>query len=97
MPPSPRPDEAALDDMSERPLSAAEIDAMPRVSRCKVVRWSLDLTQEEFAARYRIPLATVQAWETGATEPDSPARAYLEVIAAEPETTARALMGTLAA
>jgi putative transcriptional regulator len=56
-------------------------------------RITLMLTQEEFAARYAIPLGTLRDWEQGRTEPDTPARAYLKVIAAEPDLAARALAG----
>ena len=40
---------------------------------------------EEFAARYHIPLGTLRDWEQGRCEPDQPARAYLTVIAHDPE------------
>ena len=55
---------------------------MPRV---KTLRRALGLTQPEFAARYQIPLGRLRDWEQGRTEPDQPARAYLRVIAREPE------------
>ena len=42
------------------------------------------LTQEEFAARYKIPLGTLRDWEQGRSQPDAPARAYLHVIASDP-------------
>ena len=60
---------------------------MPRV---KTLRRALGLTQQEFAARYRIPLGTLRDWEQGRTEPDQPARAYLRVIARDPEGVRRA-------
>ena len=37
------------------------------------------------------PLGTLRDWEQGRTEPDQPTRAYLHVIAADPEGTRRAL------
>ncbi len=49
------------------------------------------LTQEEFSARFHIPLKTVEDWEQGRSEPDDTARAYLTVIAKDPEAVARAL------
>ena len=55
-------------------------------------RNQLGLTQEEFAARYHIPLGTLRDWEQGRVEPDQPARAYLTVIARDPEGVRRALM-----
>jgi putative transcriptional regulator len=52
---------------------------------------ALALTQEEFAARYHIPLGTLRDWEQGRSEPDQPARAYLTVIARDPKGVERAL------
>jgi putative transcriptional regulator len=59
----------------------------------KTLRRALGLTQQEFAARYQIPLGTLRDWEQGRTEPDQPARAYLTVIAHDPEGARRALQG----
>jgi len=52
---------------------------------------SLTLIQEEFAARFRIPLGTLRDWEQGRSEPDQPAKAYLTVIARDPQGVERAL------
>jgi len=62
-----------------------------RVPRTKTLRRALGLTQEEFAARYNIPLGTLRDWEQGRCEPDQPARAHLAVIAHDPEGVKRAL------
>ena len=51
----------------------------------------MGLTQEEFAARFHIPLGTLRDWEQGRSEPDQPARAYLKVIAGDPAAVTRAL------
>jgi putative transcriptional regulator len=59
----------------------------------KMLRRTLGLTQEAFAARYRIPLGTLRDWEQGRTAPDQPARAYLKVIASNPEWVSIALAG----
>jgi putative transcriptional regulator len=82
---------AARSDPDARLLKRAEFARMKRVPRAKIIRRALGLRQEEFAARYRIPLGTLRDWEQGRSEPDQPARAYLEVIAAEPTRTANAL------
>ena len=74
-------EQAALADPDAQPLSAADLERMPRTPRLRVIRRALDLTQEEFATRYQIPLGTLRDWEQGRTEPDQPARAYLTVIA----------------
>ena len=55
------------------------------------MRRALHLTQEEFAARFRIPLGTLRDWEQGKTEPDQAARAYLTVIARNPKAVTDAL------
>jgi hypothetical protein len=39
-----------------------------------MLRRALRLTQEEFAARYQIPLGTLRDWEQQRAEPDRPAR-----------------------
>jgi putative transcriptional regulator len=55
------------------------------------LRRALAVTQEEFAACIRIPLSTLRDWEQGRSEPDQTARAYLTVIARDPEGVRRAL------
>lgn len=82
----------ALADPDNPPMTEEQIRSAPRMPRVKVIRRALGLTQEEFSARYRIPLGTLRDWEQGRSEPDQPARAYLKVIAVDPEGTAKALV-----
>jgi putative transcriptional regulator len=82
---------AAAADPDARPMTAEELRTARRVPRTKGLRRILGLTQKEFAARYHIPLGTLRDWEQGRTEPDQPARAYLTVIARDPEGVRRAL------
>jgi putative transcriptional regulator len=82
---------AALADPDAQPLTEEDFARMKRVPRIKTLRRALGLTQEEFAARYRIPVGTLRDWEQGRTEPDQPARAYLLAIAGDPEGVWRAL------
>jgi putative transcriptional regulator len=82
---------AAAADPDARPMTPKELRTARRVPRVKTLRCTLGLTQQEFAARYQIPLGTLRDWEQGRTEPDQPARAYLTVIAHDPEGTWRAL------
>jgi putative transcriptional regulator len=49
------------------------------------------MTQEDFAATYRIPVGTLRDWEQGRKFPDAPARAYLTVIAKNPKAVAEFL------
>jgi putative transcriptional regulator len=82
---------AAYADRDARPFTPAELARAKRVPRIKTLRRALRLTQDEFAARYRIPLGTLRDWEQGRSEPDQPTRAYLMVIARDPEGVRRAL------
>jgi putative transcriptional regulator len=85
---------AAAADPDARPMTPEELRTARRVPRVKTLRRALGLTQQGFAARYQIPLGTLRDWEQGRTEPDQPARAYLTVIARDPEGTRRALQGS---
>jgi putative transcriptional regulator len=84
---------AARSDPDALPLTLADISRMKRTPRVKVIRRALGLTQEEFSARYRIPLGTLRDWEQGRATPDQPTQAYLTVIARSPEGVQRALRG----
>jgi putative transcriptional regulator len=82
---------AAAADPDARPMTPEEMSKARRVPRVRTMRRALGMTQEEFATRYHIPLGTLRDWEQGRTEPDQPARAYLRVIAIDPEAVQRAL------
>jgi putative transcriptional regulator len=82
---------AALSDPDAQPITPDQFRVGRRVPRTKTLRRALRLTQEEFAARYHIPLGTLRDWEQGRCDPDQPARAYLTVIAHDPEGVKRAL------
>ena len=82
---------AAARDHENPPLTGARAGQLRPVPRVKTLRRALALTQEEFAARYHIPLGTLRDWEQGRSEPDQPAKAYLTVIARDPEAVERAL------
>src|ERR1700736_6084311 len=76
---------AAAADPDARPMTPEELTKARRVPRVKTLRRALGLTQQEFAARYQIPLGTLRDREQGRTEPAQPARAYLRVMAPAPE------------
>lgn len=84
---------AAMSDPDAQPMTPEQLRAARRVPRTKTLRRAMALTQEEFAARYHIPLGTLRDWEQGRCEPDQPARAYLAVIAHDPAGVERALAG----
>jgi putative transcriptional regulator len=97
---------AALTDEQVHAAALADPDAQPiprgsdeelaklglhRVVNVKKLRERLGLTQEAFAATYRIPIGTLRDWEQRRKLPDAPARAYLTVIARNPEAVAELL------
>jgi putative transcriptional regulator len=88
-------DAAALSDPDNLPFSPQRQARLRRVPQVKVMRRAMGLTQEEFSARFRIPLGTLRDWEQGKTEPDQAARAYLTVIAHDPEAVRRALQSAV--
>ena len=83
--------DAALADPDAQPLTEERLARMTRVPRSKIIRRALGLTQEEFAARFQIPLGTLRDWEQGRAEPDQTARAYLRAIAGDASAVCRAL------
>jgi putative transcriptional regulator len=95
-------DWTALKAMTEEEIMAAALsdpDAQPwpegkpmhRVAEAKWIRFQLVLSQEDFADRYHIPLATLKAWERHELETDPVALAFLHTIAIDPEGVAQAL------
>lgn len=82
---------AALGDPDAQPLTDDALKRLRPVARIKTLRRAIGVTQEEFAARYHIPLGTLRDWEQGRVQPDQPARAYLTVIACDPDGVQRAL------
>jgi putative transcriptional regulator len=79
---SPAEIEAAARDPENLPLTDARPGQLRSVPRVKTLRR---------AVRYQIPLGTLRDWEQGRSEPDQPAKAYLTVIARDPEGVERAL------
>jgi putative transcriptional regulator len=84
-------EQAARADPDAQPLTEADFNRMQVIPRVKIIRRALDLTQEEFSERYHIPLGTLRDWEQGRSEPDQPTRAYLTLIARDPEHVHRTL------
>ena len=81
----------AQGDSDNPPLTGQDVKRMRRTPPARIIRRALGLSQEEFAARFQIPLGTLRDWEQGRTEPDQAARAYLKVIAGEPDMVSRIL------
>ncbi len=86
---------AALADPDAQPLSPEQLAKMRRVSRVKVLRQRLGMTQVQFAEAFGLPISTLRDWEQNRCVPDAPARALLRAIEREPETMRR-LLGQVA-
>src|ERR1700733_3619792 len=82
---------AALADPDAQPLTPERLKFMKRIPQVCMIRRAFRLSQEEFAAKFHIPLGTLRDWEQGRKEPDAAARAYLKVIARNPSAVAKAL------
>jgi putative transcriptional regulator len=85
---------AALNDPDAQPVTPENIKRMKRTPQVKVIRRALGLSQEDFAGRFHIPLGTLRDWEQNRKEPDAAARAYLVVIARNPQAVTDALQPT---
>ncbi|HXM00519.1 MAG TPA: helix-turn-helix domain-containing protein [Rhizomicrobium sp.] len=85
---------AALSDPDARPWSEEELRNAKFTGGLPRIRILMHLSQEQFAAKFRIPLGTLRDWEQGRKEPDAAARAYLKVIARNPKAVAEALEPT---
>ncbi len=78
-------------DPDNLPLSVADMKRMKRTPQAKIIRRALGFSQEEFAKRFHIPIGTLRDWEQNRCVPDEAARAYLKVIAQEPDIVHKAL------
>jgi len=82
---------AALSDPDAQPLTRKQLARMQRVSRVKLLRERLGMTQAAFASAFRLPLTTLRDWEQRRSTPDAPARALLLAIERDPEALRRLL------
>jgi putative transcriptional regulator len=83
--------EAAISDPDCPPATEEQLARARRVPNVRALRERLQLTQEQFAARFHLPLGTIRDWEQGAHRPDKAAEVLLTVIAKDPDAVARAL------
>lgn len=87
---------AARSDPDAQPLTPEQLARMRRVSRVKVLRQRLDMTQAQFADAFHLPITTLRDWEQHRSTPDAPARALLLAIERAPEVMRRLLAETAA-
>lgn len=82
---------AAESDPDALPSTPEQLAAMRRVSRVKVLRERLGMTQAAFAEAFHLPITTLRDWEQHRSRPDAPARALLLAIERDPEAMRRLL------
>ncbi|MCA7120919.1 MAG: helix-turn-helix domain-containing protein [Acidibrevibacterium sp.] len=92
----PQADWSRIDATTEDDIARhqAEDDAEARedaAAWARHVRHKVGLSQDAFAARLGLPVATVRNWEQGKRLPRGPARALLRILAKAPETALAAL------
>lgn len=80
-------------DPEDRDVSVAGLKRGRMGRRFRILRHKLDLTQEQFAQTYGIPLHSLRQYEMGRYMPPPATRAYLKVIEAEPEVVKRVVAG----
>ena len=78
-------------DPEDRDVSVAGLERGLMGREIRRLRYRLGMSQDEFATRYGIPVANIRQYEIGRHMPPPAVRAYLKVIAAEPEVAARAV------
>lgn len=78
-------------DPEDRDVSVAGLERAHMGRRIRKLRNRLGLSQGEFAERYGIPVANIRQYEIGRTMPPPAVRAFIRVIAAEPERVAEIL------
>jgi putative transcriptional regulator len=82
-----------LRDGQEFPLAPSALRTPAEASTVEVrdLRRRACLTQQEFAAKLRVPVETIRNWEQGKRMPRGPARALLTLIAQAPDMVFAAL------
>ena len=63
----------------------------PKPTDVQAIRRRVKMSQAQFSRAYGISKRSLQEWEQGGRQPDSAARAYLTVIAREPNLVRKAL------
>jgi putative transcriptional regulator len=76
---------AALSDPDARPRTPEQLSKMRRVSRVRLLRQRLGMTQMEFADAFPLPITTLRDWEQHRCTSDAPARALLLEIERDPD------------
>jgi putative transcriptional regulator len=81
--------------IAEDPDQAPATEALPRLLDIGDIRRKLGLSQQQFAQKLRVPLATIRDWEHGASRTDPAMQALLRILDRIPEPALRALDGAV--
>jgi len=81
-------------ELSAFGITAAVFDVSDTID-VKTVRERTGLSQAKFALNYALDENTLKNWEQGRTKPDHTARAYLTMIASDPEAVRNLLAKAL--
>ena len=84
---------ADLNDPEDFNVTVAALERAHMGCRFRRLRHRLDMSQEQFAKAYGIPLANLRQYEIARYMPPPAVRAYLKVIEAEPEVVRKAVAG----
>ncbi|MFM9106879.1 MAG: helix-turn-helix domain-containing protein [Chloroflexota bacterium] len=87
----------ALSDPDNPPISDEELARMRRSVNPRAIRRRLNLTQEQFAERFQIPVGTLRDWEQERKEPERTAKLLLRIISCHPDAVDDSLRGWSAA
>ena len=82
--------EALAISRGELPTSVYKVH-IPETVDVKAIRERLGLSQSSFANRFGLSIYALRNWEQGKRQPDLAARAYLKIIAKEPDIVTRVL------
>ena len=73
------------------PVAARQTTVRVQKVDVQLLRKRMQLSQDEFAAKFGFTLASVRNWEQGRRQPEGPARILLAVIARHPEVVEEVL------
>ena len=80
-------------DPEDFDVSVAGVERAHMGRRIRRLRHRLGMSQQEFAAAFGIPAASIRQYELGRHMPPPAVRAYLKVIEAEPDVVRKVVAG----
>ena len=80
-------------DPEDFDVSVAGVERAHMGRRIRRLRHRLGMSQQEFAAAFGIPAASIRQYEIGRHMPPPAVRAYIKVIEAEPDVVRKVVAG----